>query len=403
MLSSLSAVKKYKDGRAYLESPRADVDLIGTELGRLVNTSSSLNSAFSGTSQSIIDFSVGNGSDIHLCDDMMVELQVANGDVAQALSLMPSFFLVDRIELLSQGSTIQTMYPLGMFQEFHAFADYTKSVQYQEFYNYSAVSGAATSVTIPAASSKRLYIPLKCFLTGRQTFLPALSTPIIVRLYMQTQVNACYSTSLSTTMSLESCYISMRGTKLGPDLYGDLMGLWRSGTFSIPIAGDQQRKNLNFGLLNAGVLSTQSVMNQKGVASAFITTLFDSNVSTPESQLTALSIDRLNFYDANGTVVNTATNQANTQFLCSIARMLPQRWATASGYMRYCYIMGFTNQLILSQVFPASVNGSRMFSGTESISFAPTANIVNANLVLFFFLLKRAYVFADGSVNIGNF
>lgn len=161
----------------------------------------------------------GNANLLSVCQQLILEITLSNGDAVNAATILPAQFLVSQIQINSNQTleTIQSEHLL-IKRLFLSNADMELDQREQlEYFSYSYPTGYGTSATTIAASgSAKVYLEIPCFLTSTELFLPAVNQQIT---YMLTfPPSAVISTSASTTVTCTDMRLFMNGFDYEPQV-----------------------------------------------------------------------------------------------------------------------------------------------------------------------------------------
>lgn len=163
-----------------------------------------------------IDPSAGN---IDLMQLAWLQLSIRNNDPANNADILPSFFLLNRIEVLIAETLVETLYPLQLWTEFLLTQTEEQFQAKNTYMLYDRLTADATINNLPALTSRTVIIPLP---------LPHIAGKIPVSFVRQeTQLRCYFSTTAnvqsggggstpSASLSVESAFLYVSGVKYSP-------------------------------------------------------------------------------------------------------------------------------------------------------------------------------------------
>lgn len=162
-----------------------------------------------------IDPSAGN---IDLMQLAWLQLSIRNNDTNNA-DLLPSFFLLNRIEVLIAETLVETLYPLQLWTEFLLMQTEEQFQAKNTYLLYDRLTADATINNLPSLTSRTVIIPLP---------LPHIAGKIPVSFVRQeTQLRCYFSTTAqvqsggggstpAASLSVESAFLYISGVKYSP-------------------------------------------------------------------------------------------------------------------------------------------------------------------------------------------
>lgn len=162
---------------------------------------------------------VGGGNLLSVCEQMVLEITLDNGDAVNAATILPAQYLIQQIQINTNG-TIETINPEHLVIK-RLYLSNADMELYQradlERFSYSYPAGYGTSATtIAASSSAKVYFEIPNFITSTGLFLPAVSQQITL---MITFPPTCVvSTSASTTVTCSNMRLFLHGIDYEPQI-----------------------------------------------------------------------------------------------------------------------------------------------------------------------------------------
>lgn len=161
----------------------------------------------------------GNSSLVSVCEQMVLEITLDNGDAVNAATILPAQYLIQQIQINTNG-TIETINPehLLIKRLYLSNADMELDQRAQlEYFSYSYPTGYGTSATtIAASSSAKIYFEIPNFITSTGLFLPAVSQQITLMITFPP--NCVTSTSSSTTVTCTNMRLFLHGIDYEPQI-----------------------------------------------------------------------------------------------------------------------------------------------------------------------------------------
>lgn len=176
-----------------------------------VNPQSGLSNIFNGSNQQL-DFLMPRCSNVCHYDKIDLYMSISNTGAAIG-TLLASHFMIDYIEVMVSGATVETIYSHHlMYNELYLAED-----DEQVFNNRKlrAFAGGIqnTAYTGPGAIgvglSTTFLVEIPCVFSRTECFMPAINSDILFRVHFTS--TALASTSLATTITLTNCDIFISG------------------------------------------------------------------------------------------------------------------------------------------------------------------------------------------------
>lgn len=158
---------------------------------------------------------LGASNQIDVCEDMVLELVVTNGDAVggHTLTLCPVASWFSNLNIECSGTILENLYFENMLLDETYWQENDEHIlanQTLENYVYSNSTGYTSSaVTIAPSASQTFYLNLNNCITRCALFLPAINSQITIQAIFN-QI-PYITTSVSTTVSLTSARIIMSG------------------------------------------------------------------------------------------------------------------------------------------------------------------------------------------------
>lgn len=178
-----------------------------------VSPQSNLSNVFAGALQQI-DYQVNSGQVISHYDKIQLRLTVQNTG-ANPATMLASHFLIDHIEVMCNGSTIEDIYPHHlMFNELYL-AESDEQVLNNRFYRAFGGGIGGSVYTGPAAlaagATRDFFIEIPCVFSKTKCFMDAIRCTCQFRVHFVG--NPLASTSAATTISLTEADLLIDGRK----------------------------------------------------------------------------------------------------------------------------------------------------------------------------------------------
>lgn len=332
----------------------------------------------SATNASYIDFDLTNAS-AHRFDNLFLEVPVSNSHATDLIIPMPLSFMINRIELLTNNSTVATMYSNDLFTQ-------TLVSNTDTLINRGVSEGFSTSVGlstygtisadvigVPAGTTRKYSIPIHSFLT--QCFGPILKqNNFKVRVYFN-QGNALVAsfagaaTIANVVFGTATLYV--QGRVYGRKTLEKLMDEYRKAPH-IARTIIRRQQIINMGSVSAGVQYSQLLGSLTGSMSTLRVTLVDYNSASPATAFAYKQLNDLTLLDSAGkpwSFQSMPDALLRQQVLCS-------KYDTVIDSHNFLYELPLGRDPL--KTFQSNVSsGSLYMDGRWTLKFTPTANSAN--------------------------
>lgn len=243
-----SPFQKIRDSNMAIKSSQAGSLKAKNETYR-VAPKSGLSSIFGNTDNSFLDFDIERGP-IDQASNMWLKSNIVNNDATNSAKLVIAPYQANRIEVLLNGSPLDTQYADHIWSERILLNDDEHHIQrgINEGYDPATMSHSS-KCDIPAGGTETFYLKLDNFITQANVFLPLIKQTLTLRVYFKGGNTQFRSTgaSDSTDISLQSCELIVEGVKYKPCItnsvikqYGKMPHVYRFYKHEyVPIAGRQ--------------------------------------------------------------------------------------------------------------------------------------------------------------------
>jgi len=196
------------DGKEYLIMTKQAMKLAGRAESAYFPPQSSVTNVFSQETQ--VTFEVMPSVQTHIAEKMVLEMQVRNTSVSSML-LLPSFFLLRRIEIFSGSNLLDTIYPEHNYYESVLDNTYEYVAAHRGVWGIGADYGL-TAATLAAGASRTLFVPIPSVITQSKVLLRALRTKLRVECHFAAGTSIYQNTSVASTgLVLDSINLRMDG------------------------------------------------------------------------------------------------------------------------------------------------------------------------------------------------
>ncbi len=406
--------------------PKGAADLIssGTYLTeRSMTTPSGFGNAL-GSQESYVDFYItgklAGSAGLASFDTLVLNVDVANGDGANAATVGPSPYMFSKWEVYIDGACVITLTNPRAIEKrlFQQVPKHEMMDSLYALYGYdSGITGAAFSIT--AATTQTFQIPVHYILPWiTQLPLAAISSEVKLRFYFAPKSYYLAAASASTTLSVANVKLLYSGHRMNATGTAAFESISRAATQVIPCRF-YTNKNYPIGTLSAGQVSSLQTLNAQGWIVDMWGDLYDtampSNFEGWVSSAGVIGFNESTLYDVSSQIINTDfTSSAKLRALYAraVAKAMPtlcipltevSGTPTGAGTLNYMDagpIFIFCNMLGGKDgVWSDSHRmGSISFLGQESISVAPDANVTTATLNIDYDILARIVKTPDGKL-----
>lgn len=332
----------------------------------------------SATNASYIDFDLTNASS-HRFDNLFLEVPVSNSHATDLIIPMPLSFMINRVELLTNNSTVATMYSNDLFTQ-------TLVSNTDTLINRGVSEGFSTSVGlatygqisadvigVPAGTTRKYSLPIHSFLT--QCFGPILKqNNFKVRVYFN-QGNALIAsfagaaTIANVVFGTATLYV--QGRVYGRKTLDKLVEEYRKAPH-IARTIIRRQQIINMGSVSAGVQYSQLLGSLTGAMSTLRVTLVDYNSASPATAFSYKQLNDLTLLDSAGkpwSFQSMPDSLLRQQVLCS-------KYDSVIDSHNFLYELPLGRDPL--KTFQSNVSsGSLYMDGRWTLKFTPTANSAN--------------------------
>lgn len=201
---------------------------------------STLSSIFNGSQQQL-DYLINTGLDICHFDQICLNPIISNAGPGIATPLA-SHFLVDYIEIMVGGSTIETIYAHHLlYNELYIQEsdDQVRNNRAIRAYNGGLQGTNYTNATnLAVGVSRSFFIEIPCVFTRTKAFMAAIDKTIVIRVHFVP--NPLASTSAATTLTLTSCDMLISGKQYNDVIKNKLINRYRTYDHVMPYYDPQR-------------------------------------------------------------------------------------------------------------------------------------------------------------------
>jgi len=184
-----------------------------------------------------IDPSAGN---IDLMQLAWLDLTITNNDAVNTADVLPSFFLVNRMELYIAENLVETWYPLQLWSEYLMLTSSEQWAAKSRLIHYDPLTGNAIPNNIVPLGSNSFIIPLPMPHIAAKLPVSLIRQETQLRVYFNIAANVQSNAgSPATSLSLSNAYLYVAGVKYHPAVKA-LVG---QALFGREIAGRFYRRN----------------------------------------------------------------------------------------------------------------------------------------------------------------
>lgn len=372
--------------------------LDSTYISRIFNTSNAISSCF-GTAQNQVDFVI-SPSDLNVFTQLYLSMTVTN-NAGKAVSLLPTFFWFDYIELMISGQTVIQMYPRDMFAQWINVNPSEKVITQGPYVGYTTLGAAYTAVSLGTGATVEYILPLDytSFLTSG-VLNDAMRSEIRLRFHQSALTNCVPSGQGLTggvSLTMSQMQLFGGGIKLADASLAVARKNWAAATHIFPVV-NSQTKTINLGATSAGVLSGYNVLNAaQGLYSGIQVSVQDLDTYVAEDQLTPDSLTEIKLYDIGQAQINMESTRIELNYLQ--AQTFPLSLATdADASTEGYYFIPFSTHF-RSSLIQLCNNGARRLLSNESIRIATASSLTNAQATLYLYQLAQFVIDRNGSVS----
>lgn len=194
-----------------------------------INPQSGLANVFTSGSEQQIDFIINPGNLISHFDKIQLRCTIGNGGAAAA-TVLPSHFMINLIEVMVSGATIEEIYPQHLlFNDLYLSNSDEEVINDRSLRNYvGGIEGTlyTNPATLAAGASRSFYVEIPCVFSKTKCFMDAIRQVITFRIHFSS--TALVSTSLATTINLLESDILIDGRKYDDVIKQKLIARYKS-------------------------------------------------------------------------------------------------------------------------------------------------------------------------------
>lgn len=195
---------------------------------------SNLSNIFNGSAQQL-DYQINRGQVVCHFDKIDLHFTLTNTG-ANAATLLASHFLIDYIEVLMGGGTIETIYNHNLlYSELYLADDDEQVFNNRAVRNYAGgIQGTVYTgpANLAAAASRTFFVEVPCVFTRTKAFIPAIDQVIGFRVHFAS--SALASTSLATTISLTNADMLISGKEYNDVVKQKLLARYKTYDHVMP-------------------------------------------------------------------------------------------------------------------------------------------------------------------------
>lgn len=268
---------------------------------------SNLSNIFSNSSQQL-DYQINRGQVICHFDSINLYLTVANTG-ANAATLLASHFLIDYIEVMMGGGTIETIYNHHLLYNELYLAESD-----EEVFNNRAVRQYAggtqgtvytNASTVAPAATRTFFIQIPCVFTRTKAFIPAIDQTIGFRVHFAP--TALTSTSLATTVSLIDADMLIEGKEYNDVIKQKLLARYKTYDHVMPYY-EPQRATIPGQVISAVTKTNVKITEFGGMLSSQVVVLLVPNGAVQENLYNFTGLQKLDIL-RNGMTVSSYQDQ----------------------------------------------------------------------------------------------
>lgn len=268
---------------------------------------SSLSAIFNGTAQQL-DYQINRGQTICHFDSIQLYLTISNTG-ANAATLLASHFMIDYVEVLMGGGTIETIYNHHLLYNELYLAESDEEVFNNRAVRNYAGGTAGTVYTGPtnlaAAASRTFFIQIPCVFTRTKAFIPAIDQTVGFRVHFAP--TALASTSLATTISLVDADLLIDGKEYNDVIKQKLLARYKSYDHVMPYY-EPQRAVIPGQAISAVTKTNVKITEFGGMLSSQVVVLVLPNGAVQENLYNFAGLQKLDIL-RNGMTVSSYQDQ----------------------------------------------------------------------------------------------
>lgn len=268
---------------------------------------SNLSAIFNNSAQQL-DYQINRGQTVCHFDSINLFMTVSNTG-ANAATLLASHFLIDYIEVLMGGGTVETIYNHNLL-----YSELFLAESDEEVFNNRAVRQFAggtngtvytSASNVAAGATRSFFIQIPCVFTRTKAFIPAIDQTIGFRVHFAP--TALTSTSLATTIELINADLLIEGKEYNDVIKQKLLARYKTYDHVMPYY-EPQRTVIPGQAISATTKTNVKITEFGGMLSSQIIVLVVPNGAVQENLYNFSGLQKLDIL-RNGMTVSSYQDQ----------------------------------------------------------------------------------------------
>lgn len=294
---------------------------------------STLSNIFNGSQQQL-DYQLNNDLDICHFDQICLNPTISNTGPGIATPLA-SHFLIDYIEVMLGGSTIETIYAHHLlYNELYIQEsdDQVRNNRAVRAYNGGLQGTNYTNATnLAVGVSRSFFIEIPCVFTRTKAFIAAIDKTIVFRVHFV--ANPLASTSAATTLTLTSCDMLISGKEYNDIIKNKLFTRYRTYDHVMPYY-DPQRAIISGQNISSTTKTQVKITEFGGMASSQIVVFLVPSGATREQLYQFNELLKVAIY-RNGKTVSSFQDQPALW----VKQQMAQLFNTTAAFTEFIYVI----------------------------------------------------------------
>jgi hypothetical protein len=268
---------------------------------------SNLSNIFNGSAQQL-DYQINRGQTVCHFDSINLHLIISNTG-ANTASLLASHFMIDYIEVLMGGGTIETIYNHNLLYNELYLQDSD-----EEVYNNRAVRNYAGGIqgtsyigppVLAAGATREFFVEVPCVFSKTGAFIPAIDQTIGFRVHFAS--SALATTSLATTVILVNADMLIQGKEYNDVIKQKLLARYKTYDHCMPYY-EPQRTIIPGQTIQSTTKTNVKITEFGGMLSSQIVVLLVPAGATSQNLYSFGSVQKLDIL-RNGMTVSSYQDQ----------------------------------------------------------------------------------------------
>jgi hypothetical protein len=271
----------------------------------------------------------------------VLEMQVRNTQATNSMLLMPSFFLLRRIEIFSGSNLIDTIYPEHNYYESVLDNKYEYVAAHRGVWSIGDDYGLSTA-TLAAGAARTLFVPIPSVITQSKVLLRALRTKLRVECHFAAGTDVYQTTSVASTgLVLDSINLRMDGFRFQGPILDQLLKSY-DRTAHVARGSVRRYEKLTASSATAGTDTNLTLSSLNGTFS-HMRFFARPNGATRDSLISGRQLNTFTILDSNGSPLSYQNISGEYNRLEMAAGHVASDFYSKTGAQTFLYQYAFSD------------------------------------------------------------